>query len=166
MRRKFLVFATVALLAGGCWRSTSGPQPPPPLDKQLLTGKWKSKSDLPLILTYEFAEDGVLRLTIRGIDQPLTGRYSWNGERTLNLEYQRPADFQQAYEAAAKGFKQEVADRIKAGTLPERAGPGIMRTARDTWPANETVRVALSEKPRILTVVSEGEASQNFDPIE
>src|SRR5262249_7627090 len=139
----------------------------PPLDKRLLSGTWKNSSDVQLISGYEFADDGGLKVSIRGMAQPLTGRYSWNGDRSLSLEYQMPDEGQQAYAAAAKEYKEDVRDRIKEGKLLDRAGPSIIGSVRDTWPANEIVQVGgLSEKPRMLIINSEGGVSQTFDPQE
>jgi hypothetical protein len=163
MRAKFLLFAVLALLPGACSGTGSDNRAPPPIDRELLAGKWKSNSESQIVAGYEFGADGALKVTIRGMEQPVVGRYAWNGERTLGLEYEVTADVQQAYEAAAKAYKDDVADRIKAGKLPDRAGPSMLAAVRDKWPAGETFQVAISEKPRLLMLTREGEGTQTFE---
>jgi hypothetical protein len=161
MRAKLLLVAILAFVLGAC--SRTGAPAPPPLDKHLLTGKWKSTSEAQLVAGYEFAEDGAVKVTIRGMEQPIAGRYAWSGERTLDLEYPPAAETQQAYEAAAKAYKDDVQDRIKAGKLPDRAGPSILSAVRDKWPTSEALRVALSDQPRQLTLINESGGSQTFE---
>jgi hypothetical protein len=161
MRAKFLLVAGLVLLLGACSGKVS--QAPPPINKQLLTGKWKNSSEVQLIAGYEFSDDGALKVTVRGMDLPVLGRYTWSGERTLDLDYKAEADVQKAYAAAAKAYKDDVRDRVKAGKLPDRAGPSILGAVRDEWPASETVQVGISEQPRLLMLGSEGGGSQTFE---
>jgi hypothetical protein len=161
MRAKFLLVAGLFLLLGACSSKVS--QAPPPLNKQLLTGKWKNSSEVQLIAGYEFSDDGALKVTVRGMDLPVLGRYTWSGERTLDLDYKAEADVQKAYAAAAKAYKDDVQDRIKAGKLPDRASSSILGAVRDEWPASETVHVGISEQPRLLMLGSEGGGSQTFE---
>jgi hypothetical protein len=161
MRAKILLVAVLAQLPGAC--SGTGAHAPPPINKQLLTGRWKNSSESQIVAGYEFGEDGALKVTIRGMEQPIVGRYTWNGERTLGLEYQATADVQRAYEAAAKAYKDDVMDRIQAGKLPGQAGPSILRGVRDKWPASETLQVAISDKPRLLMLAREDEGSETFE---
>jgi hypothetical protein len=163
MRVKLLLAAGLALFVGACSGTGTGAKAPAPIDKQLLTGKWKNSGELLLVTGYEFAEDGTLKVTIRGMEQPVAGRYAWNGERTLGLEYQAGEDVQQAYEAAAKAYKDEVNGRVKAGKLPERALPSILGAVRDKWPNSETLQVALSDKPPTLMLNDEHGTSQTFE---
>jgi len=97
------------------------------------------------------------------MEQPVPGRYTWSGERTLSLEYETGADVQQAYKAAVKAYKDDVMGRIQAGKLPDRAGPGILGAVRDELPANETLQVGISKQPRLLILGGEGGASQTFE---
>jgi hypothetical protein len=161
MRAKFLVVAGLALLLSSCAGGVS--HAPPPLDKKLLTGKWKSTSQFSFITEREFAENGVMNTTVRGMDKPVPGRYAWDGERTLKLEYQAADDVRQAYAAAVKAYRQEVADRIQAGKLSDRAGPSILSAVSDELPAKEPFRVGISERPWLLILGSENGASQTFE---
>jgi hypothetical protein len=162
MRGKFLFVVGLALLLGSCSPPKVN-QPPPPLNKQLLTGKWISTTEDLLIAGYEFAADGTMKVTVRGLAEPLQARYAWSGDRTLDLEYQASPEVQQAYKTAVKTYKDGVRDRIKSGKLPDRAADSIMSTARDELPASETVHVALAEKPLFLVIENAEGASQTFD---
>jgi hypothetical protein len=163
IRAKFLLVAGLALFVGACSGTGTGGKAPAPLDKQLLTGKWKNSGHLPFVTGYEFAEDGTLKVAILGMEQPMAGRYAWNGERTLGLEYQAGADVQQAYEAAAKAYKDDVNDRVKAGKMDARISPALLGAVRDKWPNSETVKVGLFDKPATLTLSNEGGASETFE---
>src|ERR1700719_3551975 len=103
MRTKLLFLTTLALGMGACSGSVSHGLPP--LDKQLLAGKWKTNSDGQFIAGYEFADDGAVKVNVRGMALPISGRYTWSAERTLELEYTAAEEIQQAYEAAAKAYK-------------------------------------------------------------
>jgi hypothetical protein len=161
MRAKLLLVGGLALLLGAC--SDKARHAPPPLNKDLLPGKWKNSSEAQFIAGYEFTEDGKLKMTVRGMKEPVPGRYTWSGERTLDLEYRAPAKVRKAYRAAAKAYKDDVKERIKAGTLPDKAGPGILGSVRDELPDRESVRVGLAEKPRLLMVNSDRLGSQRFE---
>jgi hypothetical protein len=163
MRAKLLFVVGLALLPGACAGSVNKPAPPPPLNKQLLAGKWKNSSNDQIIAGYEFAEDGTLKVTIRKMEKPVLAHYTWSGERTISVEYQAPADVQEAYKATAKAYKDDVMDRIKTGKLPERAGPSILGSVQDELPASETFRVAIAEQPRLLMLGKEDGGSQTFE---
>lgn len=164
MRAKFLVVAGLALFLGAC--TGGGGNAPPPLDRKQLTGKWKASSEFPFISGREFAEDGTMKTTFRGMEKPLPGRYTWEGDRTLSLEYDKGDDARQAYAAAVKAFQKDVNDRIHDGRLSDRAGPSILGAIPEELPAQETFRVGISEKPRLLILGGENGASQTFEQAE
>lgn len=159
MRARHLLVGGLALILGAC--SGGGGSAPPPINKQLLAGKWKNASEVQFITGYEFADDGTVKMTVRGMEQPVRGRYTW-GERTLDLEYQA-ADVQQAYKAAAKAYKEDLAQRIKDGKLYDRAGASMSAAVRDELPTKETLQVGLSEQPRLLILTNESAVSQTFE---
>ncbi len=164
MRAKLLLVGGLALLLGACGGKSS--QAPPALNKQLLTGKWKNTAELSLVAGYEFAGDGTLKMNVRGMDKPVPGRFTWGGDHDLNLKYEGGDDVKKAYQAAAKAYKDEVQERIKKGTLPERAGPSILGAIRDELPAEETFRVGLPESGRTLVLTDPGGAVQKFEKAE
>jgi hypothetical protein len=161
MRVPHLLVGCLALLLGAC--SGSDGRAPPPLNKQLLAGKWKNVSEAQFIAGYEFAEDGTVKMTLQGMGRPVQGRYAWSGERTLDLEYQAAPDVQQAYQAAARAYKDQLTDSIKAGKLYDRAGESMSAAVPDELPAKETVQVGLSEQPRLLILINASAVSQTFE---
>lgn len=165
MRATFLLVGSVALLFGGC-AGKSNDHAPPPLDKQLLIGKWKSSAGLALVTGYDFAEGGTFQMNVAGMDKPVTGRYNWGGDRDLVLKYEANEDGKKAYAAAAKAYKDEVRQRVEQGTLPDRALPGILGTVRDELPAEATFRVGLTEKPRLLMLNTSDGVALRFERAE
>jgi hypothetical protein len=169
MRAKVLLVGGLTLLVGvlavlvgpGSDRGGSHDPAPPattgpaPLKRELLTGKWKTSTDTPFIAGYEFADGGALKLFIRQMKQPITGTYVWDGDRTLHLKYDLPPHVKNEYDAAAQAFKAAVCKRIEAGTLPDTAGPSLLGTVPDEWPSQESVRVSISENPRLLFLTAE-----------
>jgi hypothetical protein len=164
MRATLLFAGGLTLLVGACSDKggNGAPASPPPLNKQLLAGKWKNASEVMPIAGFEFGEDGTLKMTVRGLEQPVPGRYTWSGERTLDLQYQ-VAEVQKAYQAAAKAYKDQVKERIQTKKLPDKAGPSLLADARDELPAGEKFRVSLTEQPRLLIFVNESGQSQTFE---
>jgi hypothetical protein len=158
MRAKLLLVGGLALLLG----CSGGGHAPAPLNKELLTGKWKNSAEEQFIAGYEFAGDGTVKLTLLGKEQPLAGRYTWSGERTLDLLYP-DADARQAYQAAAKAYKEQLHDKVKNKKLPDRAETSMLAAVRDELPERETVRVGISEQPPLLILTSESGTSQTFE---
>jgi hypothetical protein len=128
---------------------------PAPLKRELLTGKWKTSTDTPFIAGYEFADGGALKLSIRQMNQPITGTYACDGDRTLRLKYDLPPHVKKEYDAAAQAFKEGVRKRIQARSLPYNAGPSLLGTVPDELPSEESVRVSISEKPLLLFLTAE-----------
>jgi hypothetical protein len=164
MRGQHLLVGSLALLLGAC--SGGGGHAPPPLNKQLLVGKWKNASSAKFLAGYEFTDDGTAKLTFQGMEQPVLARYAWSGDRTLDLDYQLTPEVQRAYKAAAKAYKDQITDLIKAGKLHERAGGPMSAAVHDELPARETLQVAISEQPRFIMLTDEGATTQTFDKAE
>jgi hypothetical protein len=153
MRTQLVLVGGLVLLAGACTSKVN--HAPPAFDKQMLVGKWKTVAHALFVAGYEFAEDGGLKMSVKGMEKPIPGRYAWRGERTLDLEYQLSADVQKAYQAAVKAYKDDVKESIQSKKIPDKAGPGMLSAARDELPAKETLRASISEKPRLLILVDE-----------
>jgi hypothetical protein len=164
MRAKFLLVGGLIFLLGGCSPKVS--HAPPPLNKQLLSGKWKNSSDSQFVSGYEFAEDGTLKMVVKGMEQPVPGRYAWSSDRTLEMKFKSEEDVQKAYRAAAKAYKDGVKARIKSGELSDRAGPSILGTVPDELPPEEKLQTSIAEQPRLLILVKADGASQTFEPAE
>jgi hypothetical protein len=170
MRAKHLVVGVLVLLMGGlAWYlfayspgggGGKGGTAPPPIDHQLLVGKWKSDTDQLMISGFDFAGDGSMKMTIRGMKQPIPGRYSWSAEHTLALEYQL-ADVKQAYQEAAKAYREEVS-KIKDPKMVT----SLLAIARDELPAEEKFQVGISERPRLLILTNGQGPSLTFVPAD
>ena len=154
MRLTVLLVGGLVLLLVGC--RSRVPHPPPPLNQHLVAGKWTNLAHDQLILGYDFADDGTFQMTVWHVEQPVPGRYSWNGERDLDLDYQVTPEMEKAYEAAVKDYREKVNE------LPGLARPSMLRPVRDELPEKETLRVGLSEKPPELILTREDGYSQNF----
>jgi hypothetical protein len=163
MRGKFLLLTGLALLLGSCF---GGGTPPPPLKKDLLTGKWKNSSDLLFVSGCEFAADGTAKLTMQGMEQPVAAHYSWSGDRTIDVQYTEAADVREAYRKAAAAYKAEVSAKVKAGTLPDKAEAGILGMVRDELPAKETLKVAIAERPPLLILTNDNSVTLTFSRVE
>lgn len=164
MRAKLLLVGGLALLLGACGgaKTTHGP---PPLNKQLLVGKWKNPSDLVLITGYEFAEDGAFKMNVQGMDKPVPGRFTWSGERDLDLKYEGEAA-RKVYQAAAKALKDKVQARMDKKELDGRVGSAILASIREELPAEEKVRVGLADPGRLLILSGPGGESRRFDKVD
>jgi hypothetical protein len=163
MRATYLLVGGLALLVGACSGRTGG-HAPPPLDKDLLTGKWENASPAPFLAGCEFADDGTAKVTFRGMKRPVPVRYAWSGERAIDLKYPTSADIRRAYKAAAKAYKERLEEKVKTKELTDRALGPMLGMVRDELPERETFRVALSAKPRLLTLTTpETGAKQNFE---
>jgi hypothetical protein len=165
MRVKLLLVGVLAVPLGACSEKVS--RAPPPIDKQLLTGKWKNSSETQFISGYEFAKDGTMKMLVKGMEKPVPGRYEWSGDRTLEVKFQTEEDVQKAFRAAAKAYKDGVQERIKSGQLTDRAGPSILRSIPDELAAEETFQASFSDKPRLLILVKAATgASQTYEPAD
>jgi hypothetical protein len=167
MRVKTLLIAGIVLALGACSNygdkgSRISSYAVVPLDKTLLTGKWKNVSDVQFLIGYEFSADGAMKTTFRGMKEAVPGRYTWTGERTLEVEHSKMADVQQAYETAAKAYKDDVANRVNKKKLDGRAGAGMMKAVADKLPTKEVFCVGISN-PRFLVLTREDGATVNFE---
>jgi hypothetical protein len=155
MRTKVLLIGILALVLGACTEKRSAPTPPPLPDKTLLPGKWKNSSENQFLTGCEFDKDGGVKLMFWGMKEAVPGRYTWSSERTVDLEYSKEADVQQAYEAAAKAYKKDINDRIKQKKVDGRAGPTLLGRVADKLPDKETFSVGIVD-PKLLVLSRRG----------
>jgi hypothetical protein len=148
----------LAFSAGGGWGHGGQPLP---IDHQLLIGRWKNDTDHLLITGFDFAGDGTLKMTVKGMKQPVPGRYAWDADRTLSIEYQR-ADVRQAYQAAAKAYRDEVIKKAGDRTV----APFMLNTFQEELPAAEKFQVGMSDRPRLLILNNDQGFSQKFVPAD
>lgn len=164
MRVTFLLAGGLALLFVGCTNKTS--HAPPPLHKEWLPGKWKNSSAAQFLTGCEFTDDGAVKISFEGMDKPVEGRYTWSGERTIEVTYPKEKDIQTTYQKAAKVYKDNIKKRIESKDLSDKAGPSMLNAVHDELPATEKFHVALSEQPQgghLLILTDEKNATQNFE---
>jgi hypothetical protein len=165
MRGRPLLIGSLVLILGAC--SGKGvSHAPPPLDKELLKGKWKNISAFAFVAAYDFRPDGSMKVTFQSMKEPLPCRYTWTGERTLEVEYPDSADLKKAYENAAKDFKDSIKDKIARKDLDGKAGPSIMGVIPDQLPEKEAFTVGISDPQLLVLVRKEEGGSQNFERVD
>ncbi len=168
MRVRHLIVGGLALLLGACsgGGGGGGASAPPHPKKELLVGTWKNQEpDMKFIQGYEFAPDGAVKMRVQRMEEPVPGRYSWNEDGTLSVEYQPSPEARKAYQAAAKAYKDDINGRIKAGKLYERAGPSLIGAVQDELPDKETFHVGLSDKsnPPMLILNNDRGVQETFE---
>ncbi|HZV04839.1 MAG TPA: hypothetical protein VE999_07130 [Gemmataceae bacterium] len=150
----FLVLiGSLVLFQGAC--SSKKETPPPPLNKELLMGKWKFPTGTLFLLGYEFGSDGTLKMKVQGIKQPITCQYTWSGDRSVQVEYPKEAEVRQAYEAAAKTYKNKIEEDVKNSVMDAKIASGLINGLVETLPDKETFTVGISD-PRYLVLVRSG----------
>jgi hypothetical protein len=160
MRTTFLLTGIMALFVGGC--SKGGGHAPPPLDKSLLSGKWKNASEAQFLTSYEFGADGTMKMTVKGMKEPIPGKFTWSSDRAVEVEYTQSADLQKAYEEAAKEYKDWVTDRVKRKDLSDRAEQSMLGVVADKLPPKERLTVGISD-PSLLILTREDGTRLNFE---
>src|SRR5262249_10570827 len=100
-------------------------------------------------------------MTLQGMKRPVPVRYTWSGERTLDLEYRAKADLRKAYQAAAKAYKEGLNEKVKTKKLPDRALGPMLGAVRDKLPEPETFQVGLSARPRTLILTDTESGTQH-----
>ena len=163
MRFLYLLFGSLVLGMCACGGKVN--HAPPPLKKELLIGKWKQLSNSRLITGYQFSEDATFQMTVKGLDKQVPGKFSWTGDRTIELVYKdAPDDLKKAYTEAAKAFREDIQNRVKNHTLNERAVPSMLSTVKYELPSKEELQVSISEQPREMTLIDpENGTTQRFE---
>lgn len=160
MRATFLLLGSLALFLGAC-SGKGGSHAPPSLNKEWLTGKWENVSTAQFLTGYDFDSDGTMRMTFKGMKQPVKGSYTWTSDRTVEVEYPSDAEVRREYEKAAKEYKKDVKEKIDSKLLSDRAGPSILGMVPDKMLDKETLRVGITD-PKYLILVREDSTTLNF----
>lgn len=162
MRIICLLIASLGLFVGACSSKGGGKtHAPPPLDKDLLMGKWKRESSVLFLAGYEFAADGTVKISFLGMKQPIKGHYTWSGDRAVNVEYPQDEGVRKDYEAAAKAYKEDVKKKLETKEYSERAGPTLLRSVAEKLPEKERLGVGISD-PKYLILVREDSSNMTF----
>jgi hypothetical protein len=131
--------------------------------KELLVGKWQNDNQEDIIQGYEFASDNTMKMTVKGMKEPVPGKFSWSGERELDITYNAGPDVKKGYVAAVNAYKEPLRKRVGKGEGPIAAG---MKKGMDAIPDNlrakETIKVTLAEKPQEVLIVNAGGRQMAF----
>jgi hypothetical protein len=167
MRALCLIAAAgLGLLVAGCGSGTVRTDPVTPVSKykEMIVGKWEADTKEQLVQGYEFAPDGGLKVTFQGMAEAVPGKYSWVGDRALELEYQASAGAQKDYAAAVKAYKEPLRKTVEGGGPIGDAVGKSLDMISDELPAKEKAKVILSEKPREMLIVTlERGSTLNFN---
>lgn len=139
--------------------SKEGGHAPPPLDTELLLGKWQAFETDQLIQSFEFKPDQTFSMQIRNVPEVIPGKYSWSGDYSLRLEYQPSEEVQKACRAALKEMKHNMTGA--ASKMGGTIGDNILQSAAkypDELPAKEELRVGLSDRygPNLSLTTAKG----------
>jgi hypothetical protein len=133
--------------------------------KELLVGKWQSDENEAFIQGYEFASDNTLKMIVKGMEEPVPGKFSWSSDREMDLEYNRTPDVKKGYAAAARAYKQPTRKRLVEGKVSGQIAEGMKKrldAIPDELPATETVKVILAETPQAVLIVTTKQRVLNF----
>jgi hypothetical protein len=152
------LFVILSLLLGACGGCKHA-QAPPPLDKDLLIGKWETDDPEQFVQTCEFAADHSMKMTIKKLPEAVPGKYTWSGDKTLSVEYQPSEEMQKQGKvllAEIKKERKELGEKTGGPT-----GAGILSSANlypDELPAKEDFQVGLSpvNGPVLLLTTEKG----------
>jgi hypothetical protein len=162
-----LVAGGLGLLAVSCGSGSGGGKPndvvPVSKYKEMIVGKWQADAETQLIQAYEFGPDDKVKVSVKGMKEPLTGRYSWAGDREVEFEYQAAEGVKKDYAAAVKAYKEPSLKMAQGGGPIGDAVKKSMDAISDELPAKEKVKVILGDKPHELLIVELGAGlTQNF----
>ena len=150
-----------------CTGSKLGGKGGTPVDKELLPGKWKASEEDQYVAEFEFNADGTMKMRVKELEEPVPGKYSWSGDRSINLEFQATEEIKKAYAAAIKRLK---APRLKG--LGNQKGPiaDNMRRTIDAIPDElkaETYKVVIEKrKAEQLTLTGDSGYSLEFKKVK
>src|SRR5437764_12186541 len=96
-----LLAGGLGLLAAACGdgKSKVEKHPVTPVSKygELLPGRWQGVDKDKYIQGYEFASDGTLKMTVKGMAEPVPGTFTLSDDRELRLERQATEGVKKSY---------------------------------------------------------------------
>jgi hypothetical protein len=151
-----LVAGGLALLAASCGSGKVKTDDITPVSKykEMLLGKWQADDEVQLVQAYEFGPDNKLTVTFKGMKEAIQGKYSWTGDRELELEYQATGEAEKGYAAVIKAHKEPQRKQAAGGGPIGDAVRKSLDMIPDELPAKEKVKVILGEKPHELLIVT------------
>jgi hypothetical protein len=157
-----LPFVLVLLLVlGGCTEHKANPGPPP-INKELLHGKWQADNPEQFIQGFEFGTDQAAKMMIWQMKDPVVGAFSWSGNALL-IEFQPTEEIQKEYKASLQALKAKLKELGKA--MGGHQGEGVAKSA-DNYPSelpkSQEFHVGFNERPEGITMVLRPPSGQNY----
>jgi hypothetical protein len=164
-----LVAGGFGLLIASCssGKVTNNDNTPVSKYKEMLVGKWNADGKEQLVQAYEFGPDNKFKMTVKGMPEVVEGKYSWVGDRELELEYQASDGAKKGFAAAVKAHKEPLLKTAAGGGPIGDAVKKSLDMMPDELPAKEKVKVILGEKPHDLLIITfEHGLILNFDKVK
>jgi hypothetical protein len=132
----------------------------PVLKKELLVGKWKVTEDneeTQYVQDCEFA-DGKLKMTVKGLKEPVPGTYSWADDYTLDVTFQANDDLKKAFKTAIQALKKPRLAKIGDAKdhIPDSQRKSVEEIPNEL-PATQKYKVGITEgKQNTLLTLDNG----------
>jgi hypothetical protein len=150
MRAIRLVLVLVScLLLASCDNPGSKAKAPGELKApEVIVGKWVGKKDGQggdsYIGSYEFGTDHSVRVMCLNAEKPITGKYQFTNDYTLQLEYEGTSESRKAFAEAAKAFRMSAAD-----TAIKDKGGAARSQIPNELPAKEILTINVRSVPAV-----------------
>jgi hypothetical protein len=159
----------LGLLAVACGESKVNRDEITPVSEypELIVGKWVNPDEDPFIQGLEFASDNTLKMTVKGIEEAIRGRYTWSADnnRELEIVYKASAEVKKKYAAAINAHK-EPTRKLLTQKGNEKTAYGLQKSLEaipDELPARETIKVILAEKPSPHLIVNYAARTRKYN---
>jgi hypothetical protein len=152
-----LVAGGLGLLLASC--GNSGPArtdtvTPVSKYKEMIVGKWEAEGGEQLVQVYEFAPDGKVKVTFKGMKEPVPGNYTWTGDRELTFEYQATEEAKKGFADSVKAYKEPMRKQAQGGGPIGDAMKKSLDAMPDELPAKEKVTTILGDKPHDVLIIT------------
>jgi hypothetical protein len=137
--------------------------------KELLGGQWEVGTKEELLQGYEFGSDNTLKMTIKGMAGPVQGKFTWSGDKELEIEHQVGEEVKKQYAAAVKAYKEPTRKKLEEKNVDQRSALGMkmgLNAIPDELPARETLKIILGEKPFLVLIVTNNGVTKTFKRAE
>jgi hypothetical protein len=144
--------AVVGLVLASCGGGQPGSQAKAAADlkpRDVIVGAWKIKKEDPLdphVQGYDFAADNTVKVHCLGTKDPISGKYVFLNDYTIEVEYDAGEEAKKAYADAVKAYKNSGTEVAKqdGGKVPgqiQGAMAGMFGRIPDQLPEKETLTV-------------------------
>jgi hypothetical protein len=142
----------MSLLLGACGSSES--HAPPPVNRDLLLGKWEAEEPEQLFQTFEFKADKSFIVTFWHKPETVAGNYSWSSDGTISVEFLLSEEAKKACKQTLASFREDIQERGK--NLKGQYGQQVSDSAKrfpDELLEKRDYRVGISEGKIVVLVL-------------